>query len=155
MCIRDRCMGVCVRVRVLCVCVCVCVCDCVCVCECVCVCVHFLSFQCEVFELLPPSVVVQERVVGVGWGGVISWKHSIWVMWIKLCCVWVSSAAFCFQRLQDLMTRMHRENLTRYGELQVLHECCRKCVCVHACVFMDACVHVYLNSLDKCECVLM
>ena len=24
---------------------------------------------------------------------------------------------------------------------------------VRACVFVDACVHVYLNSLDKCECV--
>ena len=24
---------------------------------------------------------------------------------------------------------------------------------VHACVFMDTCVHGYLNSLDKCECV--
>ena len=121
---------------------------------CACVCVHFLSFECEVFELLPPSVVVQERGVGMGWGNILEAQYLGDVN--LLCCEWVNSAAFCFQRLQDLMTRMHRENLTRYGELQVLHVCCMcvvQGVCLHACLFMDACVHVYLNSLDKCECV--
>ena len=101
----------------------------------VCVCVHFLSVECEVFELLPPSVVVQERV---GWGNILEAQYLGDAN--LLCCVWVNSAAFCFQRLQDLMTRMHRENLTRYGELQVLHVCCRRCACVRVCGCMCACV---------------
>ena len=79
--------------------------------------------------------------MGVGWGNILEAQYLGDVN--LLCCEWVNSAAFCFQRLQDLMTRMHRENLTRYGELQVLHVCCTRCVfacmrvygCMCACVF--------------------
>ena len=39
------------------------------------------------------------------------------------------SRIFHFQRLQDMMTRMHRENLTRYTELQVCVRVCCGCQC--------------------------